>query len=329
VFALVPAAPHLELLQFLRSGTTVVVDLHLPTDRAGVVLRCRIDASGEYFSGRDLSHLRRQAHHLVNHRSSAWAIAGMVLLLAACGWIVGGEEGARAAVSGGMPRSNGLAISQEAMHRWFGARALRPVEMPGLFHVLADVCRRARLSRLPDLYYLAAPGSMNAYALGDPDGSAIVLTEGLLRGMTLGEIAGILAHEVAHISSNDAWAMNWAAALHRAIEWTSLTGLAVLRAQDAPGRQPLAALLAAAPAIGRLLCLALSRFRELDADATALELTEDSHGLVAALDKLERYHTGAPVLPIVAREDGPTRFLRSHPATSERVGTLLSLAHCF
>jgi heat shock protein HtpX len=335
-FALVPAAPHVEMLQLLRSGAAVIVEMHLPTDRPDVVLRCRIDASSQNLSHQDLSRqdlsrLRRQVHRTANHRSSTWAIGGMVLLLAVCGWIVGGAQGVRWAVSEGIPRSNGPAISRETMYRWFGARLLHPAEMPGLFHILADVCQRARLSRLPDPYYLAAPSNMNAYALGGRDGAAIVLTEGLLRGMTPGEVAGILAHEVAHISNNDAWAMNWAAALHRAIEWTSLTGLALLRAQNTaantPVCPPLAALLSAAPTIGRLLCLALSRIRELDADATALELTEDSQGLVAALDKLERHHTGSPVLPVAAFEDGRARLLRSHPATSERVGTLLSLAH--
>jgi heat shock protein HtpX len=333
-FALVPAAPRLEMLQLLRSGAAVIVEMHLPTDRPDVVLCCRIDASSQNLSHQDLSHhdlsrLRRQVHRIANHRSSTWAIGGMVLLLAVCGWIVGGAQGVRWAVSEGIPRSNGPAISRETMYRWFGARLLHPTEMPGLFYILADVCQRARLSRLPDLYYLAAPSNMNAYALGGREGAAIVLTEGLLRGMTPGEIAGILAHEVAHIRNNDAWAMNWAAALHRAIEWISLAGLALLRAQNggAPAGRSLAALLSAAPTIGRLLCLALSRIRELDADATALELTEDSHGLVAALDKLERHHTGSPVLQVAAFEDGPTRLLRSHPATSERVGTLLSLAH--
>ena len=325
-FALVPAVPLGDRLRFLRSGTAVILELHLPTDRAGVVLRCRIEASSQDLS-QELWWLRRHAHRTVNHRSSTWAIAGMVLLLAACGWIVGGAEGARQAVSSGLPRSDSLVISQGAMYRWFGAHPLRPGEMPGLFHLLADVCSRARLPRLPDLYYLPTPGSMNAYALGGPEGSAIVLTEGLLRAMTLGEIGGILAHEVAHISNNDAWAMNWAAALHSAIERTSSTGLALLCTQAAPADQPFSALLKAAPALGRLLGLALSRFRELDADATALELTEDSHGLVAALDKLERHHTGAPVPRAAAREDNPMRFLRSHPATAERVGTLLSLAY--
>ena len=56
-----------------------------------------------------------------------------------------------------------------------------------------------------------------------------------------------------------------------------------------------------------------SRWHQL---ATALELTEDSHGLVAALDKLERHHTGAAVIPAAAYEDGPMRLLRSHPATA-------------
>jgi heat shock protein HtpX len=245
-----------------------------------------------------------------------------------CGWIVGGTEGVQQALTGGAPRPNGPAIPRETIFRWCGARLLRPDELPGLFSILADVCGRARLSRLPDIYCLPAPGDMNAYALGGPEGAAIILTEGLLRRMTRDEIAGILAHEVAHIRNNDIWTMSWAATLHRAIEWTSLTGLA-LHAQHggAWNNRSLAALLHAAPSIAELLRLALSRTRELDADATALELTGDWQALVAALDKLERHHAGFSARPVVAAEDGPMRLLRSHPATSERVGTLLSLAY--
>jgi heat shock protein HtpX len=162
------------------------------------------------------------------------------------------------------------AISHETKFRTFGVRLLGPAELPELFNILIDVCNRARLSRLPDIYYLPGPCDMNAYALGGPEGAAIILTEGLLRCMTRDEIAGILAHEVAHIRNNDAWTMSWAAALHRSIEWTSLTGLALLRAQHSgtPDSRPLAALLRAAPSIAQLLRLALSRSRELDADAT-------------------------------------------------------------
>jgi heat shock protein HtpX len=251
----------------------------------------------------------------------------MVLLLAACGWITEGAEGVRRAVN--IPHASARPISPESMYRWFGARLINPAEMPGLFNILVDVCRRARLLRLPDLYYVAAPSEMNAYALGSSEGAAIILTDGLLRGMTPGEITGILAHEVAHIRNNDAWAMSLVAALHQAIAWTSSAGLALLRTRQGGilGSLPLAVLLSAAPAIGQLLGLALCRIRELDADATALELTGDLYGLVAALDKLERHHTGYPVRPVAAVEDNSMHLLRSHPATSERVGTLLSLAH--
>ncbi|MGP0092746.1 MAG: M48 family metalloprotease [Xanthobacteraceae bacterium] len=143
--------------------------------------------------------------------------------------------------------------------------------------------------------------------------------------MTLGEIAGILAHEVGHIRNNDTWAMSWAVALHRAIALTSL--IALSRQAQSGAAAPLAMLLSRAPAIGHLLCLALSRIRELDADATALELIDDPQALVAALHKLERYHTGLPVMAAVSRGEDSERFLSSHPATAERVGILLRLAH--
>jgi heat shock protein HtpX len=320
-FALVPAADSRTQAPQMSRSDAGVIDLHLPTDRPDIALRCRIAASSQ-----DLLRLRRDIHRGANHRSSAWAIAGMVLVLAACGWIVEGAEGVRRAVN--MPRTNATPISPESMYRWFGARLINPAEMPGLFNILADVCYRAQLRRLPNLYYVAAPSEMNAYALGSPDGAAIILTDGLLRGMTPDEITGILAHEVAHIRNNDAWAMSWVAALHQAIEWTSLTGLALLRTRNGGilGSLPLAVLLNAAPAIGQLLGLALCRIRELDADATALELTGDLHGLVAALDKLERHHTGYPVRATAAVENSSMHLVRSHPATSERVGTLLSLA---
>jgi heat shock protein HtpX len=311
----------MDLLSFSSAGATSIVEINLPSGQLGAVLRCRLEASP-----RELSRLQRHLNRTVNHRYSEWAIAGMSLLLAVCGWAIGGEDGARWALVGGTPAADGPALTPEALRRRFGACPLRPRELPALFQVLHDVCRRAPLRRIPDLYCIPAPHSMNAYALGGPDDAVIVLTEGLLRGMTLGEVAGILAHEVAHIHNNDIRAMTWAAALQRAISLTSLVGLAALHGRPGAAAGPVAALLANAPALGQLLCLALSRIRELDADAVALELVDDSRALIAALDKLELHHTGARVASMAAHDAGPARFLRSHPATAERVGTLMRLA---
>jgi heat shock protein HtpX len=322
--ALIPAAAATSRPRYSRGPRSFQLEIDLPADRSGLVLRCRIDASAE-----NIARLRRDFHRALNHRSSAQVMAGMVILLAVCGWIVGGADGLQRAVTGGLPRSDGRTMSREAICRSFGASPLRVTDVPGLFNILMSICHRAGMSRMPDLYYLPVRDSMNAYALGGSDGAAIILTDGLLRGMTLDEIAGILAHEVAHIRNNDSWAMNWAAALHRTIELTSLAGLASLQAQNrtaAPDRA-MAMLLSIAPAIGQLLCLALSRIRELDADATALELTGDSQALVAALDKLERHHTGFSVTPVAAHQADPMHLLRSHPATAQRVGAVLSLAH--
>jgi heat shock protein HtpX len=274
--------------------------------------------------------LHRHLHRAVNQRNSGQVIASMVLLLAVCGWISGGEEGARRAVTDGTVPSDAPAISPKAMQRQFGARLLQPHEMPALFGMLRNICHRAHLPRLPDLYYIADSDSMNAYALGRPDGSAITVTEGLLRGLAPRELAAILAHEVAHIRNNDGSAMSWAAALQRAISLSSLVGLMTLQRHKggpAAPAQPLALLLSAASGIAQLLCLALSRVRELDADALALELIDDPQALVAALHKLERHHASRQAAAMAAQEDELVRFLRSHPATYERVGILLKLAH--
>lgn len=316
------------MLRVSQSGATIVMELHWPSGDVGVFLCCRI----ELCPGDRQLRQRRLAHQAANQQASTLTIVAMLLLLATCGWIVGGTEGLHRAVLGTAPLPGTPAISRETMYRWFGARPLSPVELPQLFGILAGVCRRAGLARWPELYCLARPGDMNAYALGGPAGSAIVFTEGLLSAMTRDEIAGILAHEVAHIRNNDSWTMSWAAALRRAIGWTSLAGLALLRAGHHHGGMAsngslLTALLSAAPALGQLLDLALSRIRELDADATALELTGDSHALIAALSKLERHHADFSATSVSALQGDLMRLLRSHPATSERVGRLLSLAY--
>lgn len=302
------------------SGANVAAEMELPTGRPNERLLVRI-----YTSASDVTHVQRYAHRERNGRRSGFAIAGMLLLLAVCGWIVDGEDGARRAVAFGWLKPDDLVISPEVMARRFGAKLLNPREIPALFARLHDICRRARLARLPDLYYLPLPNSMNAYALGGPGRSAIVLTDGLLHRMTEDEVAGILAHEVAHISNNDRVAMDWATSLQRAVAVTALAGLAA-RQGDWGANTSLAAFLRSAPSIAQLLYLALSRSRELDADATALDLIDDPHALAAALNKLERFHTHPQLIPMQAFEDGIARLLRSHPTTCERVGLLARLA---
>jgi heat shock protein HtpX len=190
------------------------------------------------------------------------------------------------------------------------------------------MCRRAGLRQIPDLYLLPDP-KMNAYALGGPAASAIILTDGMLRGMSMPEAAGILAHEIGHILNNDGWAMTLASALSRATQMMSLMARPCLDDEPAVAWTggALATLLDSAPAIGRLLHMGLSRIREFDADAVAFELVDDPLALVEALHKLEHHHSGVLVTVHHPLDEALLRLLRSHPTTRERVEILLSLSH--
>jgi heat shock protein HtpX len=303
-----PAAP--------PRGATLAAEIELPAGRPSERILIRI-----YAQSPDVSQVQRYLHRELNVQHSGLAIAGLLLLLGVCGWIVDGADGARRAVAFSGLKPADLLISPEIMARRFGAKLLQPSEAPFLFVRLREICRRARLDRLPDLYYLPGTGTMNAYALGGPRQSAIVLTDGLLKGMTEDEVAGILAHEVAHISNNDRFSMDWAMSLQRAVAVTALAGLAGRRTHWV-ANTALAAFLRSAPSIGQLLYLALSRSRELDADARALDLIDRPHALVAALNKLEQFHAPAQLMPLQA-VDGIARLLRSHPTTDERVGLLV------
>ena len=150
------------------------------------------------------------------------------------------------------------------------------------------------------------------------------MTVGLLRGLSREEITGILAHEVAHILHHDTGAMNWAAAIQGEIATSAMHGIAELAAQrkDFARADPQALLLAAAPAVARLLFLALSRVRELAADAVALDLIDHPKALVAALCKLEYFHTGRSPLHAHLQDNALSISLRSHPGTWERISLL-------
>jgi heat shock protein HtpX len=175
---------------------------------------------------------------------------------------------------------------------------------------------------------------MNAFTVGNRADSAIALTDGLLRRLTMREITAVLAHEVSHVANNDMWVMGLADLVSRITSTLSLFGqmlvlinlpLLMLGGVTLPWLPLL--LLVAAPTISALLQLALSRAREYDADLDGAQLTGDPAGLASALQKLERYQGGLlerVLLP--GRRIPDPSLLRTHPHTEERVRRLLALA---
>lgn len=312
----------------------------LHDDGLTAVLRLAAEVGQRAFTAQDLRRscaswieaqlpveVRRQLHRAVNERRSGRAIAGLTLLLALCGWIGGGEQGAREAVIGALPSPGSAPGSGGSMRHRRDAQRIHAVDAPHLVALVHGICRRAGLRRMPEIYVLPGEHGMNAYALGTPDDAAITLTSGLLHGMTRDEVAAIVAHEIAHICNGDAATMALAANLQRSVRLISAMSLAVAERRSVLAMpSPLIWLLQAAPAIAELLCLGLSRIRELAADAFALDLIADPRTLATALEKLERHHRGDAFASRVGTDNDLATYLLSHPPTDQRVGFVRVLA---
>lgn len=268
-------------------------------------------------------------HRLSNALQTAVLLAGMAVLAGYLGWTVLGVEGlVWAAAIVVIALALGPRVSPRLVLRLSGASELPPRQAPGLYRLVAALAERAGLARVPRLYYVPTR-VLNAFATGQRDDASIAVTDGLLRMLDAREIAGVLAHEIAHVRSNDVWVMTLADVVGRLTGLLSFFGVGLLTAlvpvAAASGMQiPLipVAVMIFAPLISSLLQLALSRTREYDADLAAAELTGDPRGLAAALDKLERLQGGWMERMLMSRVP---RWLRTHPDTRRRIRRLLEI----
>lgn len=228
-----------------------------------------------------------------------------------------------------------LRMPPEALMRLYQATRVPPddSQLSSLVDVLAY---RAELRARPDLYVIPSL-TLNAFAAGSRAHSAIGVTEGLLRRLSLAETAGVLAHEMAHIRNNDLLVMGLADVITRVLQLLSYVALglavynvvAMLRSEDTISWWAVL-LLYLAPALSSLLQLGLSRAREFKADADAVALTGDPAALASALRRLETYtgHFWEDLMfPVPARRVPNPSLLRSHPDTEERIGRLAALAN--
>ncbi len=217
-------------------------------------------------------------------------------------------------------------------------KATRVDEQSGaqLVHIMQILSDRAALPAAPALYIIPSL-TLNAFATGSRDRAAVALTEGLLRKLSMQELAAVMAHEVSHIKNNDLGVMAIADIASRLVQGMSYFALILLGANllsllidGEPKISWLAILiLYFAPLLSSLLQLGLSRAREYDADLEAAQLTGNPAWLASALRRLER-HTGVfwedLTLPVPGRRVPQPSVLRSHPTTEDRVERLQELA---
>ena len=214
----------------------------------------------------------------------------------------------------------------------YRARPIAVHQAPELWRRTAELAARAGLPATPVLHYVPSP-LVNAFAVGTRRRSAIALSDGLLRTLNQREIAGVLAHEIAHIANGDLRVMNLADFVSRLTALLAIVGqllllLALPRILAGDLEVDLLALLllAVSPHLALLAQLGLSRVREFDADLAAARFTGDPAGLASALAKIERVSRSWRRWFLPGWGNPEPSWLRTHPATEERVGRLLSLA---
>lgn len=277
---------------------------------------------------------RRRDHRRLNFVQSLIFMGAIGLLLMVATAIVWGAAGAIVSALG-LAALYLLAprMPPETVMRLYRATLVPRDEQSQLSSLLDVLSYRAGLPFRPKLYVIPSM-TLNAFATGTPDHSAIALTEGLLRRLTLREISGVLAHELSHIRNNDLQVMAMADVVTRFLQLLSYVamGLAALNLLAMLSGEQVVSwwtvlLLYTAPAASSLLQLGLSRAREFDADTEAVALTGDAMGLASALRRLETYtgHFWEDLMfPVPSRRVPQPSLLRTHPTTEERIKRVLA-----
>ncbi|HCT7177904.1 TPA: M48 family metalloprotease [Escherichia coli] len=284
---------------------------------------------------RDLRHAQDVGarHRWLNRLQTALLVLTLLGIAAVAGSLLLGDGGLWLALAAaGFTLLLEPAAASGLTLRLYGARPLYPDEAPDLWAVLRELAARAGLPAVPVPHYVPS-GVVNAFATGSKHHAAIALTDGLLRSLTPRELTGVLGHEIAHIANEDLRVMGLADSISRLTHLLPLLGqlaivlsLPALLLGVAEVNWPALLLLAVAPQLALLAQLGLSRVREFDADRLAAELTGDPHGLASALAKIERVSRSWRAWLLPGWGNPEPSWLRTHPATAERIERLLELA---
>ena len=97
-----------------------------------------------------------------------------------------------------------------------GAQEVDEQTAPELVHIVRELAGRAGLP-IPRVYIMDNP-QPNAFATGrNPQNAAVAVTTGLLNMLSHDEIAGVIAHELAHIKNHDTLLMTITATIAGAV----------------------------------------------------------------------------------------------------------------
>lgn len=199
---------------------------------------------------------------------------------------------------------------------------------------------------VPEVYILDREVGINAFAAGNSTSDAVIgVTHGTVHLLRRQELQGVVAHELSHVLNGDSRINLRAIGLLHGIFLLALLGRFLLRGTTARSRKEgagvaliglgLLAIGSVGVLFGRMLQSAISRQRELLADASAVQFTRDTDGLAGALKKIggaaSHSYLDAPQADEASHiffSDAIRRFrlfagiFRTHPPLEQRIRKL-------
>jgi heat shock protein HtpX len=267
-------------------------------------------------------------------------LAALTALFMGIGFMLGGEAGMAIAFAIALAM-NFFAYwnSDKMVLRLYGARQVDHQSAPQYYGLVERLAENAELP-MPKVYLIENP-QPNAFATGrNPENAAVAATTGLLQRLDSQEVAGVMAHELAHVKNRDTLIMTITATIAGAISMLANFALFFGNNRNNPlGIVGTILVMILAPLAAMLVQMAISRTREYAADRGGAEICGHPLWLASALEKIQ---ASAERIDNPQAEQNPATahmfiinplhahaidgLFSTHPNTANRVARLHELA---
>jgi len=275
----------------------------------------------------------------MNYVRTFMLMAGLTALFGTVGYLLGG--------SGGMLIALAVAAATNLYSYWnsdrlalaaYDAQEVDERSAPELYGMVRDLAARAGMP-MPRVY-LIQEDQPNAFATGrNPQNAAVAATTGILRSLSYEELAGVMAHELAHIKNHDTLTMTVTATMAGAISTLTTFGMMFGSRENRPGLLVQILISVLAPLAAMVIQMAISRSREYEADRLGGEIAGNPAWLADALAKIAGAVDHIPnetaeakpatahmfiINPLSGR--GMDNLFSTHPDTGNRIAALMEQA---
>ena len=259
---------------------------------------------------------------------TAMLLAVMTALFMGVGLLIGGK--------GGMMIALLVAVAMNFFSYWnsdrmvlsmYGAKEVDERSAPEYYGIVRDLAARAGLP-MPRVFVINSD-QPNAFATGrNPQNAAVAASTGLLQALSYEEVAGVMAHELAHIQNRDTLTMTLTATIAGAISMLANFAMFFGGGHNRENNNPLGFIgvliaMIVAPFAAMLVQMAISRTREYSADRRGAEICGNPLWLASALKKIA---IAAGRIPNEAAEHNPAtaHMFIINPLSGERMDNLFS-----